>query len=146
MPLNQNTAKVRAIWWQVLFFVFSFYCRYKSPCFCSMSLTEHSPIVKKNIRNTRFVYLCVKEWSWWSLQIQLPPQQMKCHRNAHCGCCVSPISTHPSALKSKLGREFTLKTWYMCESWGNFVLCSPSIFKLIIWKQAAVNFGHRHFD
>lgn len=26
------------------------------------------------------------------------------------------------------------------------VLCSASIFKLIIWKQAAVNFGHRLFD
>lgn len=26
------------------------------------------------------------------------------------------------------------------------VFCSPSIFKLIIWKQAAVNFGHRLSD
>lgn len=33
---------------------------------------------------------------------------------------VSQISTHRSTFKSKLGREFTLKPWSMCESWGNF--------------------------
>lgn len=82
--------------------------------------------LKKNGRNSRFMYVCLKH-----------PGAKACVFSKHLSkasatytpCLVTlgvpQITTHPSALESRLGREFTLHTWYMCESWGNFGTLFP---------------------
>lgn len=52
----------------------------------------------------------------------------------------------PQLWRASWGQSLLRKHDTCANHEGTSAFCSPSIFKLIIWKQAAVNFGHRRSD
>ena len=129
----------------VFFFLSDYSCKF--PVSVPSASLNRTIFLKKNPRKTRFIHLCLKhsrdKKHAYLVNTSANPAPQKIPHLV----TMFPGSPPTFRLQRASWGESLLFTHDACANREVIlVLCSLSIFKLIVWKKAAVNFGHRLFD